>query len=301
MEFPHIKKFDLDLLLSFQALIEECNITHAGLRMGITQTAMSRVFDRLRKMLDDDLLVRTGKGYVPTRRSLEIYSQLSELLPRIEEVLRGKQFDVGKATDTFRIAATDHTAALIIPRLFHAISRTAPGIRLNISALDQDVVSKLECNAIDLAFRIDETPRTLRSEPLYWTKMVCLLRKEHPLAGRRLTLKRYLEQEHIAISPWPTQLMRIDRALERRGYRRNVRIVVPYFSAVIPLLEHSDMIVTLAKSIAKHLAATSTISMVRVPVEMEAYTMLQIWHPRSDADPLHQWMRGVVREVSAKI
>jgi DNA-binding transcriptional LysR family regulator len=301
MQFPHIQKLDLNLLLSFQALIEERNITHAGQRMGLTQTAMSRVFDRLQEMLGDDLLVRTAKGYIPTRRALDLYSRLSGLLPEIEEVLRGKQFNPAEATDTFRIAATDHTALLIIPRLFHAVSRIAPGIQFNVSALEPDVVAKLETNAIDLAFRIDETPQTLRSAPLYRDNFVCLMRKGHPLARRPLTMKRYLDQQHIAISPWPMHIPRVDRALERLGYRRKVRVVVPYFCSVVPLIEGSDLIATLSKHIAKHLAASPRVRMVRPPLEVEDCTMFQIWHPRSDSDPAHKWLRDVVRKIATSI
>jgi DNA-binding transcriptional LysR family regulator len=296
MQFPRIQKSDLNLLLSFKTLIEQRNITHAGQQLGLTQTAMSRHFDRLQDMLGDDILVRRSNNYIPTRRALDVYSQLSCLFPKIEGLLRGSEFNPAEATDSFRIAATDYTALLIIPKLFNAISRMAPGIKLRVSVLEPDVVARLESNAIDLALKMGEAPSTLQSELIYEDSVVCLVRKGHPIDNRPLTLKRYVEMEHVRIWPWPTHSTSVDRALERAGYHRNVRVVVPYFSAVLPLLEGSDMVATAPRAIAKKLPGNQRFRILRLPIEPNHITVFQVWHPRSDSDPAHMWLREFVKK-----
>src|SRR5580658_6349584 len=110
MRYQHIVRSNLNLLASFQALIEERSITKAATRMFLSQPAMSRVLDKLQEMFEDRLLVRTRRGFEPTRRALEIYDQLERVLPAIEELLRGRKFDPNEAKDYFRVAVTDHVA-----------------------------------------------------------------------------------------------------------------------------------------------------------------------------------------------
>ena len=153
MQFPHIQRSDLNLLLAFQALIEERNITRAGQRIFLSQPAMSRVLDRLQTMLRDELLVRTPAGYEPTHRALEIYAGLEKLLPGIEGLLQGSEFNPAEATLEYRIAGSDYSSSLILPRLMKMLGTIAPGIQIEISSLDIDVFQQLEKNALDLAFR----------------------------------------------------------------------------------------------------------------------------------------------------
>lgn len=297
MQFPRIQKSDLNLLVSFKALIEQRNITNAGQQLGLTQTAMSRHFDRLQDMLGDDILVRRSNNYIPTRRALDIYSQLSCLFPKLERLLRVTGFDPAEAIETFRIAATDHTAPLVIAKLFDAISCIAPGIRLRVSVIEPDVVAKVDSNAIDLALIIGESPSALRSELICEDEIVCLVRKGHPIGNRPLTLKRFVEMEHVRMGrPWPMQSTVVDRALERAGYHRNVRIVVPYLSSVLPLIENSDMVTTVPRRIAKKISGNRRFRILRLPIEPNKIEMFQMWHPRSDSDPAHTWLRGFVKK-----
>src|SRR5207244_13002307 len=106
---------DLNLLVSFQALIEERSITRAGRRLSLTQPAMSRVFDRLQQMFGDELLVRTASGYEPTHRALDVYGELKQVLPRIENLLYKGEFKPSEASSVFRIAATDYAALVVLP------------------------------------------------------------------------------------------------------------------------------------------------------------------------------------------
>ena len=294
MRHEHIKDYDLNLLVSFRALMEERSITRAGRRLSLTQPAMSRVFDRLQQMFRDELLVRTTRGYEPTHRALDIYSELKQLLPQVENLLRRDQFKAAEATGVFRIAATDYAALVVLPGLTRVLVRTAPSIRVEVSPLD-DTLEKLTANTLDLAFRVTEAPQPFHSEPVFTDKIVCLVRRGHALTKKRITLDVYLKWKHVAGGGMPGV---VQRNLDRIGAKPDVQLRVP-FSVLGPVIERTDMIATVPQRMAKRIEAMSNTQIVAAPKEFQRFTYLQIWHPRYDSDPGHKWLRELIKNVSA--
>jgi DNA-binding transcriptional LysR family regulator len=300
MRYQHIVRSNLNLLASFQALIEERSITKAATRMFLSQPAMSRVLDKLQEMFEDRLLVRTRRGFEPTRRALEIYDQLERVLPAIEELLRGRKFDPNEAKDYFRVAVTDHVALALLPPLMKKIAREAPGVRIEISAWDDTSFRKLETNALDLVIWVNEAPSPLRSEELYRDRSVCVISKTHPLGKRALTAKRYMALEHLVISLIGTHQGALERALAQLGYRRNARLSIPFFAAAIPIIETTNMAATLPSRLAKRFSANAKIRVVPISIKLPEISYIQVWHPRNDAEPAHLWLRGLIKSVSAE-
>jgi len=291
-----LKDCDLNLLVGFQALIEERSITRAGRRLSLTQPAMSRVFDRLQKMFGDELLVRTTSGYEPTHRALDIYGELRQLLPRIETLLSKDDFKASEARGVFRIAATDYAALVILPGLTKALVSSDSKIRVEVSPLDNtDVLDKLNANTLDLAFRVAEAPLPFHSEPVFADKIVCLVRRDHPLSKRRVTLNLYLQWKHVAGGGMPGL---VQRDLDRIGVKPDIQLRVP-FSVLGPVLEGTDMIATVPHRMAKRIAASSKTQVIAAPTEFQRFTYLQTWHSRYDSDPVHTWLRQLIKKVAA--
>jgi DNA-binding transcriptional LysR family regulator len=298
MRYPHIVRSNLNLLASLQALIEERNVTRAAARMFLSQPAMSRVLDRLQEMFNDKLLVRTRTGLEPTRLALRVYEQLERVLPAIEEVLRGREFDPATATDYFRIAMTDHFALVLLPTLMNILALKAPGMRVEVFAWDDSSFRKLETNALDLVIWVNQAPSPLRSEMIYRDKSVCVFRKGHPVQHRRLTAKRYLELEHLVISLVGTQQGSLEQALSRLGYRRNARLTIPFFAAAAPIIENTDMVATLPRRLAKRVAENSETNFAAISIKLPEISYIQVWHPRNDEDPAHKWLRELIKRAS---
>jgi DNA-binding transcriptional LysR family regulator len=244
MRYPHIARSNLNLLCSFQVLVEERSITRAAERMFVSQPAMSRVLDKLQEMFHDKLLVRTRKGFEPTRLALNIYDELERTLPAIEGVLRGGEFSPADASDHFRIAMTDHLALSLLPKLIEVLAQKAPGVHLEISGWDYGSFRKLETNALDLVLWVNQAPSPLRIEEIYKDAFVCLVRKGHPVR-KPITAKRYLEFEHLVISLVGTHQGVLEDTLSRLGYRRNARHIVPFFAAVGAIIENTNLVATL--------------------------------------------------------
>lgn len=300
MRDTHIRHFDLGLLATLQALIEERSISRAAERMFLSQPAMSRAFDRLQALFGDELLVRTKQGYEPTHRALHLYAELEHLLPRLDGLLRGYEFDPATATDTFRIAATDFAASVVLPGLVGRLSKTAPGVSLEIAPWDDSVFRKLETNALDLALWINTAPGELRTQVLFRDSFMCLVRQDHPVGKKPLTLDRYLAYPHALILIAQQRQGIIDKALEEKGIQRRVQLKIPYFASAAWVIERSDMILTLPKRLATRLAKISRTRMVGPPIELAEFRYIQVWHPRLDSDPGHQWLRRTMVSISAR-
>jgi DNA-binding transcriptional LysR family regulator len=288
-----LKDCDLNLLVGLQALIEERSITRAGSRLLLTQPAMSRVFDRLQQMFGDELLVRTKKGYEPTHRALEIYAELKQLMPRIENLLQHEEFKASDATGVFRIGATDYASLVVLPGLTRALVKSAPKLRVDVSPLDSPL-EKLSANTLDLAFGVTEPPQPFHSEPIFDDKIVCLVRRGHPVCKGRVQLSVYLKWKHVAGGG---KAGLVQRNLDRIGVKPDVQLRVP-FSVLGPVVERTDLIATVPHRMAKRIAAMSNTQIVTAPQEFQRFTYLQIWHPRYDSDAAHKWMRALIKQVS---
>src|SRR5712671_5796929 len=143
MRQTHVRRIDLGLLSTLQALVEERSISRAAERMSLSQPAMSRAFDRLQAIFGDELLVRTRQGYEPTHRALHLYAEVDALLPRLDALLRGDQFQPATATDNFRIAATDFAVSVLFPALMKRLTKVAPHVSLEIIPWDDSIFRRL--------------------------------------------------------------------------------------------------------------------------------------------------------------
>lgn len=299
MRYVNLSRADLNLLVSFQALMEERSVTGAAKRVFLSQPAMSRVLDRLRELFKDPLLVRAGGGYGVTSRALHIYNELEKLLPGIEQVIAGDKFDPAQSTDHFRIAMTDNVAMSLLPKLTEYVTRTSQSIKVEVSAWKEDVFQKLMTNALDLVIWIDSAPHPLRSQPIYHDEFVCLVREGHPIGDKRLTGKRYLSMQHVVVSLAGSRQPRLDDTLDKMGYHRTERLTVPFFGALGSIVECTDLIATLPHRLANHITGRWKTKILPIPIKLPKIVYIQVWHPRNDQSLAHQWLRTVVNEVSS--
>jgi DNA-binding transcriptional LysR family regulator len=293
MRYANIENADLNLLLGLQALMEERSVTRAARRMFLSQPAMSRVLDRLQGMFQDELLVRTTNGYEPTKRAMAAYAELNGLLPRIEQLLRRTEFNAAEATDRLRIAASPYASVWLMPRVIALLAKRAPRVGVEVSS-QVNAFDRLEANQVDLLLSSQAAPRGLRTTELFEEPYMCLLRRNHPLSGSRLTLRRYLAAPHIS-GHQPL----LDERLQRLGYKRDVRVRLADPFSVGLLVERTDLIATQALRTAYHLQRLSKITMVAAPPQVGKFKYAQIWHSRNDTEPVHQWLRTLVQDAAA--
>jgi DNA-binding transcriptional LysR family regulator len=313
MRYRNLKNVDLNLLTALQAVVEERSITRAARRMFVSQPAMSRIVDRLQAMFEDDLLVRTANGYEPTHRALEIYQELQELLPKIAALFQKGVFNPAEATGVFRIESTDWGATVLVPGLIAVLAKHAPNIEIDVVPR-RGGLERLATYEIDLVLApevdaavVNMEGSSFRAAPLMQDRWVCIMRRDHPFAKGRLTMKKYLSARHISLEPMPGERQDLSHEAQRPSLERllhlsgprTVQARIPYVVSLGPIVEHTDLIATAPLRIARRLRTPKTL-IVPTPKEVPPLLYCQVWHLRNDAVPLHRWLRGTLRTVAER-
>jgi DNA-binding transcriptional LysR family regulator len=300
---PHrLSGFDLNLLVVFDVLLGERNVTHAAQRLGLSQPAVSNALARLRQALADPLLVRTAQGMVPTARALAVQAQLGAALGQLGDIVHGEAaFDAGTARRSFVIAATDYVQFVLLGNLLRALRRQAPGMTLHVvPPVGHFPWSELTGGGVDLVIggtRVRDVPPGLHRRLIFRDRVVCILRADHPDAGEALSLDRYLALDHIEALPVGA-VGYADELLAARGLSRRIVLTVPYFLIAPYLVTQSDCCFTLAERIAKPLATVLRLRVCALPYDVPDVTIGAFWHDRVHRDPAHRWLRRLVVETA---
>ncbi|MEU7895826.1 LysR family transcriptional regulator [Nonomuraea sp. NPDC049152] len=286
---------DLNLLVTLDVLLEEGSVTRAGERLALSPSAMSRALARLRRVTGDPLLVRAGRGLVPTPRALELRDRVRGLVQEAEEVLRpAEKLDLATLERTFTLRSSDGFVERFGPELVAQVGREAPGVRLRFLQKTKKDTGPLRDGVVDLETGVVEdalTPDVL-SKPLFTDRFVGVVRREHPLSAGKVTTARYASSRHVHVSRRGLTEGLVDEALGSTGHQRKVVTVVDGFSAALALANASDLVATVPE---RHTANLRRgMCSFELPFRAPEVTVSLLWHVRLDTDPAHRWLRGCV-------
>ncbi|WP_114239724.1 LysR family transcriptional regulator [Dyella sp. C9] len=298
---PDIRTLDLNLLKTLDALLDERSVTRAAERLSLTQPAVSGMLTRLRESLGDPLFKRGQRGMVPTLRALELAGPVKKVLEDIEALLRPQAFDPAAAELTLAVASTDYALQVVMLPFLATIRTRAPGIRVAVLPIqDQRVHAQLERGEIDMALVTpDSAPGDLHVRRLFDERYVCVLREDHPYAGRRkLTLDRFCAMDHALVSYRGGSFSGVtDEALARLGRSRRVTVSVTSFLALPELVRHSELMAVVPRRLAMQ---AKGLAVLEPPLEIPGFTKSVVWHERTHHSPAHRWIRTLLAEVSQR-
>jgi DNA-binding transcriptional LysR family regulator len=286
-----IRTFDLNLLRTLDALLDERSVTRAAVRLGLTQPAVSGALARLREALDDPLFVRTQHGVTPTPRALALAERVKQVLADAEVVLRPAPFEPAAWSGALAVAATDYAQRVIVTPFFADLRSVAPGLTLAVRALEPEhLAQRLEGGDLDIAvLALEYAPPSLHARRLLDDRYVLALRAGHPAAGQPMTLERFLGLEHALVSPAGGHFRGpVDVALEARSFARNVVASVPGFLPLVDLLLATDLVAAAPERLVRGAPGLATCDL---PLEVPGFTMVCAWHARTHHDPAHRWLR----------
>jgi DNA-binding transcriptional LysR family regulator len=290
---------DLNLLVALDALLREQSVSAAARRLGLSTSAMSRTLSRLRTALGDPILVPAGRGMVSTPHALAIAEEVHLLKEAVKTVLSPPSpVEIRDVQRHFTIRANEAFVLLYAAGLSAAVTNTAPGIRLRFAPRSDKDVQPLRDAAVDLDIGVlPADSGELRCQTLFEDRYVGLARVGHPIFDAdQISVERYTAWGHVLFSPQADFAGPVDRALAERGAYRDVRLIVPSFPAVIAVAAATDLIGSVPKSYCKSCAA-SQIKTFDLPVAVSGFKIVQAWHPRMDADPVHRWLRSLIFET----
>ena len=290
----NLRRLDLNLLVVFDALMTDRNVTRAAERVGLSQPAMSNALSRLRAFMKDELFVRGPEGMRPTARALELAPSIHDALGAIDAALDPETFDPATVSRAIRIDTNDYVVATYLPRLVLLLAKEAPGIDLRIYPQTGRTFERLDAQEIDFGISpYGDVPDRFGSQPLDEDSYVVLMRKRNPLAAANLTLTRFAAAQHVLISPRGDTRGFVDAALAARGLTRRVALTVNQFTSVGPIIAATDLIVTIPKRIADQMERAYGLVQKPSPVPgPKSFSEVSIiWHKRLGHHPALTWFR----------
>lgn len=289
---------DLNLLITLDVLLAEGSVARAAKRLQLSPSAMSRALARLRETTGDPLLVRAGRGLVPTPRALALREQVSRLVQDAHAVLRPVQsLDLAQVERIFTLRTSEEFVENFGPALLARIAQEAPGVRLRfVSRTDKDSTLLRE-GSVDLETGVVDpaaSPEVL-TQALFRDRLVGVVRSGHPLSQGEVNAQRFAEGRHVYVSRRGQARGQVDDALQALGLTRQISTIVAGFATAIALARDTDLIASVPERYTAH--QREGLHSFALPLTLPPFTVAMLWHPRLDADLAHRWLRGCLREV----
>lgn len=304
----NFRTLDLNLLRVFDEVMAERNLTRAAHNLAMTQPAVSNALRRLRQLVGDDLVRRSGYGVEPTAQALTMWPVVRDALRQLRESLAPGAFEPASAQMHFVLAMADATAGRIMPPLVRVIHGQAPGVTLRVLPLTtRDPRSQLDEGEIDLAVghfpgvmaelgasHLQDTAARFLSQRLYDSDYVVAMRREHPLARQPLTLDAYCAARHLLVSFSGRPFGFVDEALARISRRRRVVLTVNQFFSAAQVVAATDLLTLLPRHFLRSSGAEARLVDRPIPLEVPAIHVDMLWHRQAQHQSAHAWLRAAV-------
>ena len=294
----NIRNFDLNLLVIFDALMRERNVSRVAEKLALSQPAISNALNRLRTLLDDQLLVRTAQGMQPTALALSLEEPIRQAIQQIETTLSGgHQFDPSSSQRRFRIATTDYAELALLPRLLEYMRAHAPGISFDILDLPPDTPTQaIEDGDLDLCIgRFGELPPRIRRTPFMKEELVVAYDPLQLDLGPELSLETFMALKHIWVSGGQHRGV-VDMWLDDNQLERNIVLVTPNYLGAPHLVLNSDMVVVLPKRMADQYATLLPIQLAPLPLPIPPFDVDVITSSLRNDDLALQWLIDLLHQ-----
>jgi DNA-binding transcriptional LysR family regulator len=255
---PHLSRIDLNLLVLFEAVLEERHVGRAAARLHVSASAVSHGLGRLRRLMKDPLFLRQPKGVVPTQRALLLAGPIADILTRARQVLAtAEPFDPRKSERRFVIGAPDAVSSVLLPPLLDEIRRSAPGIDLavrNLVGQFETAFTELDGRTLDVAIvPLQQFPARFVARKLYDEDFVIVSAANNSL-GQKVTLPRYCAAPHLVVSVSGDPHGFVDNSLAERGLKRRVVLTVSNFMQAMAIVAESDLVAAMPRTFVKRYA-----------------------------------------------
>jgi len=301
-----LSNVDLNLLVTFDALLREGSVAQAARRVGLSPSAMSHSLARLRELFDDPLFVRSGPRMTPTPRAESIAHDVRAALEHVETALeKPSDFRPEESRQTFRVSASNDVQIALLPSLLSTLRERAPDVRVEVAdASTRDRIQRdLAAGDLDLSLGyLNRAAAGVRLRKLLETRIVSLASAAHPRIRGTLSLEQYLAEGHVAIdTSGPIGLIvSADRILKREGLRRRVAARVGNPEVALLVVARSDLIGSASELMVDGLARLDELQVLDHPLPMPRLTVSAAWSVRTQSDPMHQWFRKLVFRIAER-
>jgi DNA-binding transcriptional LysR family regulator len=303
-----LDKIELQLVRVFHTVISERSVSRAALKLQSTQPAVSAKLARLRRLVGDPLLVRSGGGMAPTATALSLMPAATQILQGAQKLFGGgprvQRFVPGEANLRLRLAASDFMDPLFLPELLARVRREAPGIEVDVVPLSAELDYRRALAHGDLDLVVGnwmQPPAELHISRLLADEVVCLVSRDHPATrlGRAWTIDRYLACDHLVPMPFHAGGRGfVDEHLAQLGHERHTAVRLPHFALAPALVARSSLVLTTGRLFCERFEGREDVRILRCPVPMPLITYYQLWHDLAHTNPAVKWLREAARDVA---
>lgn len=306
----HLNRFDLNLLVALDVLLEEKSVTRAADRLFVSQPAMSGSLQRLRERFNDPLLVRVGRRMELTARARTLVTPVREVLLRIESTLDNEPvFDPGRVERVFRLAVSDYVAAILMPDLMRLLEQRAPGISIQLVSIGDQALEDVRSGRTDLLIRALADPLSearantgdIEAAPLFVDSWVCAADANHPeLAGcDYIELEHYTRLPHYALNLGRNSPLLEEIARAQQSLHIDIRATAPHFISLVMMLPGTRHLVMLPRRLGLLLQRQIPLLLLPPPMTIAPLQERMLWHVREQLEPGHSWLRQQLQRVAA--
>ncbi len=298
-----LRTLDLNLLVVFDALMQERNVTRAGERLGLSQSATSGALARLRALFDDPLFQRTNTGIEPTPRAMQAVLPIRSALSKLKLTLDQPTFHAEDSTRTFRVAMSDHVSISLLAQWLAELKTIAPRTTLNVVSTSRHNAAEVLSGDVELAIGLfRNAPPSIEQKHLWATGFGYLVRNEHPMAAKRMTVDRYTKLNHLLVSPGGRRIGAVDKMLSSVGRTRSVDIVVPDWTVAGTIVTQTDYVLSGPDLVIDTLASIFNLKARPLPKSIQPrHEIDAIWHRSLDRDPGHIFLRDSLWKTAAQV
>ncbi len=303
---PDLRHVDLHLVRVLRTLLVERSVSRAARKLGQGQPQVSAALRRLRALTGDPLLIRSQRGMTPTEYGQSLVAPATRLIEDFRALFTtAAPFDPARTQRTFTIAVPDYIAAPLLGALVAALRAAAPRAKLAVRPLTSDAqaVEMLEAGDADLVIESNVVRSGHVRFAALFEDSVAAVARAAALGGRaRTDVEAYLALPHVAAAPGSgTRPGLVDRALAKKGLRRNIQAWIPYLITLPEILAKTDLVFTTSRHLAAYIAAARAGLVTFVPpVPFPRIRYYQMWHNKTHANPDHEWLRDLVRAVARR-
>lgn len=292
-----LHELDLNLLVVFNQLLVDRRVSRAADSLGVSQPAVSNSLAKLRKLLGDELFLRTPKGMEPTPYADQLAESVSYALAMIHSgVNQRTSFEPLAATRLFTIGMTDVGEIYFLPALIRRLHRDAPGVTVGtVRSTQINLRDDMEAGKVDIAIGLlPQLKAGFFQRRLFMQRYVCLMRRGHRLDKRRMSLTEFSAAEHLVVVAEGTGHGKVDALLQRSGVERKICLTVPHYVSVGHILQSSDLIATVPERLADRLLEPFALTKVLHPAKLPDIAINVFWHAKYHRSPASTWLRGIL-------
>ncbi|MDP3668916.1 MAG: LysR family transcriptional regulator [Telluria sp.] len=290
-------KMDLNLLTVFVQLYEDRKVSLAAENLGLSQPAVSSALGRLRRMLGDEVFLRTARGMQPTPLADQLAVPIADALTAIRESLfQPLLFDAATSCRQFTFAMTDIGEFHFLPQLMEKLETLAPGVTIStVRSTAINLKFEMETGKVDLALgHLPDLTAGFHCRTLFSQRYVCLFRRGHAIDQGTLSVETFAAAEHAVVISAGTGHGHADEFLQRAGILRRIRLRVPHFVALADILESSDLIATVPVAFAIRSIKHFDLRYAPHPIDLPLIDINLFWHSKYHREPANRWLRELI-------